>query len=53
MEKRENERKEELQGFEHKFYGMNGVGKEINSILYSIKRCVIKRMVDERGIWIS
>ena len=28
-------------------YGMNGVGKQTNSILYSIKRCV---MVDGKGI---
>ena len=50
MEKRENERKEELQGFEHRVYGMNGVGKQTNSIPYSIKRCVIKRVVDGKGI---
>ena len=50
MERRENERKEELQGFEHRVYGMNGVGKQTNSIPYSIKRCVIKRVVDEKGI---
>ena len=53
MERRENDRKEELKGFVHRFYGMNGVGKQLNSIIYSIKRCVIKRMVDGRGIWIS
>ena len=50
MERRENERKEELQGFEHRVYGMNGAGKQTNSIPYSIKRCVIKRVVDGKGI---
>ena len=50
MERRENERKEELQGFEHRVYGMNGVEKQTNSIPYSIKRCVIKRVVDGKGI---
>ena len=49
MERRENERKEELQGFEHRVYG-KGVGKQTNSIPYSIKRCVIKRVVDGKGI---
>ena len=53
MERRKNERKEELQGFKHSVYGMNGVGKQINSIPYSIKRCVIKRVVDGKRIWIS
>ena len=42
--------KKKLQGCEHKVYGMNGVGKQTNSILYSIKRCVIKRVVDGKGI---
>ena len=50
MERRENERKEELQGCKHRVYGMNGVGKQTNSIPYSIKRCVIKRVVDGKGI---
>ena len=50
MKRRENERKEEFQGGEHRVYGMNGVGKQTNSILYSIKRCVIKRVVDGKGI---
>ena len=55
MEKRKTERKEELQGCEHRFYGMNGVGKQTNSILCSIKRCVIKRVVDGKGIgrWVN
>ena len=50
MEKKNNERKEELQGCEHSVYGMNGVRKQTNSIIYSIKRCVIKRVVDGKGI---
>ena len=50
MERRENERKEELQGFENKVYGINGVRKQTNSMTYSIKRCVIKRVVDGKGI---
>ena len=29
---------------------MNGVGKQTNSIHYSIKSCVIKRMDDGKGI---
>ena len=41
--------KKKFQGSEHKVYGMNGVGKQTNSILYSIKRCVIKRVVDGKG----
>ena len=53
MERRKNERKEELQGFKHRVYGMNGVGKQTNSIPYSIKGYVIKRVVDGKGIWIS
>ena len=50
MKRRENERKEEFQGCEHGVYGMNGVEKQTNSIPYSIKRCVIKRVVDGKGI---
>ena len=50
MEKRKTERKEEPQGCEHRFNGMNGVGKQTNSILCSIKCCVIKRVVDGKGI---
>ena len=50
MKRRENERKEGPQGCEHIFYGMNGVGKQTNSILCSIKCCVIKRVVDGKGI---
>ena len=50
MERRKNERKEELQGFEYRVYGTNGVGKQTHSIPYSIKCCVIKRVVDGKGI---
>ena len=42
--------KEELQGCKHRAYGMNGVGKQTDSIHYSIKLCVIKRMDDGKGI---
>ena len=42
--------KEEFQACKHRAYGMNGVGKQTNSIHYSIKRCVIKRVVDRKGI---
>ena len=50
MKRRENERKEEPQGYKHRFYGINGVGKQTNSILCSIKRCVTNRVVDGKGI---
>ena len=53
MEIRKNERKEELQGFKQRVYGMDGVGKQTDLISCSIKRCVIKRVVDGKGIWIS
>ena len=53
MEIRKNERKEELQGFKHRVYGMDGVRKQTDSISCSIKRCVIKKVVDGNGIWIS
>ena len=53
MEIKKNERKEELQGFKHRVYGMNGVGKQTDSISCSNKRRVIKRVVDGKGIWIS
>ena len=42
--------KEEFQGCKPSAYGMNGVGKQTNSIHYSIKRYVIKRMDDGKGI---
>ena len=41
---------EEFQGCKHRAYRMNGVGKQTNSIHYSIKRCVIKRVDDRKGI---
>ena len=50
MGKMEKKRKEELQGYEHRVYGMNGVGKQTYSIPCSIKQCVIKRVVDGKGI---
>ena len=53
MEIRKNGRKEELKGFKHRVYGMDGVGKQTDSIPCSLKRCVIKRVVDGKGIWIS
>ena len=42
--------KEEFQGCKQRAYGMNGVEKQTNSIHYSIKRCVIKRMELEEGL---
>ena len=42
--------KEEFIGCKHIAYGMNGVGKQTNFIHYSIKRCVIKRVDDGKGI---
>ena len=42
--------KEEFLGCKHRTYGMNGVGKQTNSIHYSIKHCVIKRVDDGKGI---
>ena len=53
MEIRKNGIKEELQGFKHRVYGMDGVGKQTDSNSFSLKRCVIKRVVDGKGIWIS
>ena len=50
MKKKGNEKKEEFQGCNCKAYGMNGVGKQTNSIHDSIKRSVIKRMDDGKGI---
>ena len=50
MKKMEKKRNEGLQGHEHRVYGMDGVGKQTDSILCSIKRCVIKRVVDGKGI---
>ena len=42
--------KEKLLGCKHRAYGMNEVGKQTSSIHYSIKRCVIKRVDDGKGI---
>ena len=42
--------REEFQSCKHRAYGMNGVGKQTNSIHYFIKRCVIKRVDDGKGI---
>ena len=42
--------REGFQGCKHRAYEMNGVGKKTNSIHYSIKRCVIKRVDDGKGI---
>ena len=50
MKKMEKKRNEGLQGYEYRVYGMDGVGKQTDSILCSIKRCVIKRVVDGKGI---
>ena len=50
MKRREDESKKESKDCKHCFYGMNGVGKQTNSILYSIKRGVIQRAVDGKGI---
>ena len=50
MKKMEKKRNEGLQDYEHKVYGMDGVGKQTDSIPCSIKRCVIKRVVDGKGI---
>ena len=50
MRKMEKKRKEELQGYKHRVYEMDGVGKQTDSIPCSIKRCVIKRVVDGKGI---
>ena len=50
MKRREDESKKESKDCKHCFYGMNGVGKQTNSILCSIKRCVIQRAVDGKGI---
>ena len=50
MKRKENEEKEEFQGCKGRAYGMNGVGKQTNSIHDSIKHSVIKRMDDGKGI---
>ena len=50
MKIREDESKRRVQGFKTQFYGMNGVEKQTNSIIYSIKCGVIQRAVDGKGI---
>ena len=50
MKRKGDESKEESKGGKHRFYGMNGVGKQTNSILCSIKCGVIQSAVDEKGI---
>ena len=50
MKKKENEQKEEFQGCKCRAYGMNGVGKQTNSSHDSIKRSIIKKMDDGKGI---
>ena len=50
MRKMEKKGNKGLQGSEHRVYGMDGVGKQTDSIPFSIKRCVIKRVVDGKGI---
>ena len=46
MKRMEDESKKESKDCKHYFYGMNGVEKQTNSILCSIKRGVIQRAVD-------
>ena len=53
MKRREEESKKKSKDCNHCFYGMNGVGKQTNSIVCSIKCGVIQRAVDGKGIWIS
>ena len=43
-------REKESQDGNRSFYGMSGVGKQTNSIVCSIKRGVIQRAVDGKGI---
>ena len=50
MKKKENEEKEEFQGYKCRAYGMSGVEKQTNSSHDSIKRSLIKRMDDGKGI---
>ena len=50
MKGRENESKRSVQGLKTQLYGMSGVGKQTNSIVCSIKRGVIQRVVDGKGI---
>ena len=50
MKIREDESKKESKDCKHYFYGMNGVGKQTNFILCSIKHGVLQRAVDGKGI---
>ena len=50
MKEKENEEKDEFQECKCRAYGMNGVGKQTNSSHNSIKRFVITRMDDGKGI---
>ena len=50
MKKMEDGSKKESKDCNHYFYGMNGVGKQTNSILCSIKRGVIQGAIDGKGI---
>ena len=50
MKRRGEESKKSPKYRNHCFYGMNGVGKQTNSIVCSIKRGVIQRAVDGKGI---
>ena len=50
MKRKEDESKKESKDRNHCFDGMNGVGKQTNSIVCSIKRGVIQRAVDGKGI---
>ena len=50
MKRREEESKKSPKYRNHCFHGMNGVGKQTNSIVCSIKRGVIQRAVDGKGI---
>ena len=50
MKKREEESKKSPRYRNHCFYEMSGVGKQTNSIVCSIKRGVIRRAVDGKGI---
>ena len=50
MKEKENEEKDDFQERKCRAYGMNGVKKQTNSSHDSIKRSVITRMDDGKGI---